>query len=83
MDDSRSEYSSPTAQRGMCLLPSRALNVSENEIARAFKCVGAMVQPISFVVPRKVSGASLPDAPLLTLGTVRRLPIRPLPQRPL
>lgn len=37
----------------MAFLPARALNVGENEIARAFKCVGNMVEPISFVVPRK------------------------------
>lgn len=43
----------------MCFLPPRALNVDENEIARAFKCVGTMVEPISFIVPRKVRSLSL------------------------
>ncbi|KAK4692143.1 hypothetical protein P7C70_g9193, partial [Phenoliferia sp. Uapishka_3] len=47
------EFTSPSPQRGMCFLPPRALNVSDNEIARAFKCVGSMVEPISFIVPRK------------------------------
>ncbi|KAM0754761.1 DUF1900-domain-containing protein [Meredithblackwellia eburnea MCA 4105] len=47
------EYSSPQPQRGMSFLPARSLNVSECEIARAFKCVGSMVEPISFIVPRK------------------------------
>lgn len=47
------EYTSPQPQRGMCFLPPRALNTHDVEIARAFKCVGSMVEPISFVVPRK------------------------------
>ncbi|ORY48409.1 hypothetical protein BCR35DRAFT_310850 [Leucosporidium creatinivorum] len=47
------EFSSPQPQRGMCFLPSRAVNVAENEIARAFKAVGSMIEPISFIVPRK------------------------------
>lgn len=50
-----SEYQSSTPQRGMCFLPRRALNVSECEIARAYKVAGTMIEPISFVVPRKVS----------------------------
>lgn len=52
------EFSSPQPQRGMCFLPSRAVNVAENEIARAFKAVGSMIEPISFIVPRKVSSMS-------------------------
>lgn len=50
-----SEYQSSTPQRGMCFLPRRALNVSECEIARAYKVAGTTIEPISFVVPRKVS----------------------------
>ena len=49
------EFSSPQPQRGMCFLPPRALDVAGNEIARAFKAVGSMIEPISFIVPRKVS----------------------------
>lgn len=60
----RAEYSSPSPQRGMAFLPPRALNVAENEIARAFKCVGSTVEPISFVVPRKVR-LSFPVSPSL------------------
>ncbi|KAK4058430.1 Coronin-like protein crn1 [Microbotryomycetes sp. JL221] len=47
------EFSSPQPQRGMCLLPPRARSTSTNEIARAFKAVGSMIEPISFYVPRK------------------------------
>lgn len=48
-----SEYQSNQPQRGMCFLPRRALNVSECEIARAYKVAGSMIEPIAFVVPRK------------------------------
>lgn len=41
----------------MCFLPRRALNVSECEIARAYKVVSyassSWIEPIAFVVPRK------------------------------
>ncbi|SCZ92845.1 BZ3501_MvSof-1269-A2-R1_Chr1-1g00479 [Microbotryum saponariae] len=47
------EYSSPQPQRGMTFLPPRALNPAEHEIARAFKATGTMIEPISFIVPRK------------------------------
>ena len=49
-----SEYQSSAPQRGMCFLPRRALNVAECEIARAYKVSGTLVEPIGFVVPRKV-----------------------------
>jgi hypothetical protein len=42
------------AERGMGFLPRRALDVSQNEIARAFKIAGSTIEPLSFVVPRKV-----------------------------
>ncbi|GAA5855951.1 hypothetical protein JCM8547_000427 [Rhodosporidiobolus lusitaniae] len=48
-----SDYSSPQPQRGMCFAPSRSVNVSETEIARAYKAVGNCIEPISFKVPRK------------------------------
>lgn len=52
-----SEYKSSDPQRGMCFLPRRALNVSECEIARAYKVVASAssswIEPIAFVVPRK------------------------------
>lgn len=35
-------------------MPRRGLNVSDCEIARAFKVSGSGVDPISFIVPRKV-----------------------------
>lgn len=48
-----SEFQSNVPQRGMCFLPRRALNVSECEIARAYKVAGTMIEPIAFIVPRK------------------------------
>ena len=49
-----SEHKSTDPQRGMCFLPRRALNVAECEIARAYKISGSFVEPIAFIVPRKV-----------------------------
>lgn len=49
-----SEYKSSDPQRGMCFLPRRALNTNECEIARAYKIAGTSVEPIAFIVPRKV-----------------------------
>ena len=40
----------------MTLLPRRALEVSQNEIARVFKLAGASIEPLSFIVPRKADG---------------------------
>ena len=48
------EHKSSDPQRGMCFLPRRALNVAECEIARAYKLSGSTVEPIAFIVPRKV-----------------------------
>lgn len=39
---------------GMAFMPKRALNVSECEVARAYKVGTTLVEPISFTVPRKV-----------------------------
>ncbi|KAH8810396.1 microtubule binding protein [Flagelloscypha sp. PMI_526] len=50
---SLAEYGSTVPQRGMCFLPRKALNVSECEIARAYKVHGSTVEPIAFIVPRK------------------------------
>lgn len=47
------EYKSIEPQSGMAFLPRRALNVDENEIARAYKVTNSMIQPVSFCVPRK------------------------------
>ncbi|CAL1713917.1 unnamed protein product [Somion occarium] len=47
------EYKSSDPQRGMCFLPRRALNVSECEIARAYKVAASSIEAISFIVPRK------------------------------
>lgn len=47
------EHKSPDPQRGICFLPRRALNVSDCEIARAYKVSGSSVEPIAFIVPRK------------------------------
>jgi len=48
-----SEHKSSDPQRGMCFLPRRALNVSDCEIARAYKVYGSSIEPIAFIVPRK------------------------------
>ena len=48
------EYKSTDPQRGMCFLPRRAVNVAECEIARAYKLTTSAVEPIAFIVPRKV-----------------------------
>ena len=55
---SLSEYQSSVPQRGMCFLPRRSLSVSECEIARAYKVAGSTIEPISFIVPRKVGISS-------------------------
>ncbi|KAH9832465.1 microtubule binding protein [Rhodofomes roseus] len=47
------EHKSSDPQRGMCFLPRRALNVSDCEIARAYKLSGSSIEPIAFIVPRK------------------------------
>ncbi|KIL60839.1 hypothetical protein M378DRAFT_167650 [Amanita muscaria Koide BX008] len=48
-----SEYKSTEPQRGMCFLPRRSLNVSDCEIARAYKVHATAIEPIAFIVPRK------------------------------
>jgi len=48
-----SEFKSNTPQRGLCLIPKRAVNVSECEVARILKVGVKTVEPISFAVPRK------------------------------
>ncbi|CAG8479974.1 11183_t:CDS:2 [Ambispora gerdemannii] len=48
-----SEFKSSEPQRGMAFLPKRALNVTEVEIARAYKVTGNLIEPISFVLPRR------------------------------
>ncbi|KAG1800645.1 uncharacterized protein BJ212DRAFT_1571320 [Suillus subaureus] len=52
------EHKSPDPQRGVCFLPRRALNVSDCEIARAYKVSGSSVEPIAFIVPRKLNADS-------------------------
>jgi len=47
------EFKSNTPQRGMCMLPKRAVNVSDCEIVRLLKVGTKTVEPISFQVPRK------------------------------
>jgi len=48
-----SEYKSADPQRGIAFIPKRACNVSEVEVARAYKLHTSMIEPISFKVPRK------------------------------
>jgi coronin-1B/1C/6 len=54
-----SEHKSSDPQRGMCFLPRRALEVAECEIARGYKVTASSVEPIAFIVPRKVNLVSL------------------------
>lgn len=70
-----SEFKSGDPQRGMCFLPRRALDVSECEIARAYKVSGTSIEPIAFIVPRKVGPSALSQLILLTPDTVRFVPI--------
>ena len=74
------EHKSTDPQRGMSFLPRRALNVSECEIARAYKIYGAAVEPIAFIVPRKVSCCQSVVAKL-TIAPGGLLPIGHLPAR--
>lgn len=71
-----SEHSSREAQRGMSFLPRRALETSENEIARAFKLSGNTLEPLGFIVPRKadnfqVSPSPIPPARLRAMSSDR------------
>ncbi|KAE9383891.1 DUF1900-domain-containing protein [Gymnopus androsaceus JB14] len=50
------EHKTTDPQRGMCFLPRRSLNVSDCEIARAYKIAGSNIEPIAFIVPRKADG---------------------------
>lgn len=49
-----SEFKSKDPQRGMCMLPKRAVNVSDCEIVRLCKLGNKLMEPVSFQVPRKV-----------------------------
>jgi len=48
-----SEFKSNTPQRGMCMMPKRAVNVSDCEIVRLLKLGVKTCEPISMQVPRK------------------------------
>jgi len=48
-----SEYKSNEPQRGVAFVPKRAVNVTQIEVARAYKLQTSLVEPISFQVPRK------------------------------
>jgi len=61
-----SEHKSTEPQRGLCFLPRRALSVSDCEIARGYKLMNTVIEPIAFVVPRKSDSFQadiFPDAP--------------------
>lgn len=60
------EYKSSEPQRGMCFLPRRALSVSDCEIARAYKVHASSIEPIAFIVPRRVR-STLSPSPETTL----------------
>jgi coronin-1B/1C/6 len=48
-----SEFKSNVPTRGLCLLPKRAVNVSDCEVVRGLKLSNKLMEPISFQVPRK------------------------------
>jgi len=48
-----SEFKSNTPQRGLCMLPKRAVNTADCEIVKMLKVSVKMIEPISFQVPRK------------------------------
>ena len=48
------EHKSSDPQRGMCFVPRRAVSTTDCEIARAYKLTTCAVEPIAFIVPRKV-----------------------------
>ncbi|RKP26543.1 hypothetical protein SYNPS1DRAFT_32706 [Syncephalis pseudoplumigaleata] len=48
-----SEYKSSEPQRGIAFMPKYALNAHDCEVARAYKVLGHLIEPISFVVPRR------------------------------
>jgi len=47
------EFKSAAPQKGMGMLPKRAVNVSECEIVRLYKLGTKLIEPITFCVPRK------------------------------
>ena len=49
-----SEFRSTTAAKGMAMIPKRGLNVMKCETARLLKLTSNSIEPLSFVVPRKV-----------------------------
>ncbi|KXS15157.1 DUF1900-domain-containing protein [Gonapodya prolifera JEL478] len=68
-----SEYKSNDSLRGIGFIPKRSVKVSDCEIARAYKAHTGMVEPLSFVVPRKADTFqadlypdTLSDVPSLT-----------------
>jgi coronin-1B/1C/6 len=60
-----SEFKSSTPQRGMAMLPKRAVNVSDCEIVRMLKLSTKTMEPISFQVPRKVYPETLQSITIL------------------
>jgi hypothetical protein len=52
------EHRSSDPQRRICFLPRRSVNTSECEIACACKPTLNVIEPIAFIVPRKVSFTS-------------------------
>lgn len=61
-----SEYKAADPQRGIAFMPKHALHVRECEVARAYKLSNTTIEPVTFVVPRKVSTRK---ATLLSMST--------------
>jgi len=64
-----STYSSNVAQKGLCMVPKRALDVMHTEHCRILKLHSKAIEPLSFRVPRK-SDAFQEDLYPLTLAGV-------------
>lgn len=58
-----SDFKTSDPQRGLAFMPKRALNVTDCEVARAYKVHPDRIEPISFKVPRKVCLPIIIDIP--------------------
>lgn len=47
------------SQAGACLLPKRAMDVMSGEVVRLLRLSNNCINPVSFVVPRKVAAPCL------------------------
>lgn len=55
-----SEYRSTVPSKGVAMVPKRGLDVLKCETTRLLKLTSNSVEPLSFIVPRKVPPSALP-----------------------